>query len=70
MIKALEYACFATGAVRLHPATVGQHSWRSGFGDFPDAVTLIGMGVVVAGGLLVAASRRRQGRSPKDTAAQ
>jgi drug/metabolite transporter (DMT)-like permease len=29
------------------------------FGDFPDALTLVGMAVVVAGGLLVTASRRR-----------
>jgi drug/metabolite transporter (DMT)-like permease len=32
------------------------------FGDFPDALTLVGMAVVVAGGLLVAASRRQGGR--------
>jgi drug/metabolite transporter (DMT)-like permease len=30
------------------------------FGDFPDALTLVGIAVVVAGGLLVAASRRRR----------
>ncbi len=71
MIKALEYA----PASLLAPFAYIQLLWVSilgvlVFGDFPDAVTLIGMGVVVAGGLLVAASRRREGRSPKDTAAQ
>ncbi len=30
------------------------------FGDFPDALTLVGMFVVVAGGLLVAVSRRKR----------
>ena len=70
-IKALEYA----PASLLAPFAYIQLLWVSilgvlVFGDFPDAVTLIGMGVVVAGGLLVAASRRRQGRSPKDKAAQ
>ena len=70
-IKALEYA----PASLLAPFAYIQLLWVCilgvlVFGDFPDAVTLIGMGVVVAGGLLVAASRRRQGRSPKNNAAQ
>jgi len=30
------------------------------FGDFPDPLTLVGMAIVVAGGLLVAASHRRK----------
>jgi drug/metabolite transporter (DMT)-like permease len=34
------------------------------FGDFPDALTLAGIAVVVAGGLLVAASRRRRPDAP------
>jgi drug/metabolite transporter (DMT)-like permease len=34
------------------------------FGDFPDALTLAGIAVVVAGGLLVAASRRRRPDTP------
>lgn len=66
MIKALEYA----PASLLAPFAYIQLLWVSILGvlvfdDFPDAVTLIGMGVVVAGGLLVAAARRRQGRKPK-----
>lgn len=66
-IKALEYA----PASLLAPFAYIQLLWVSilgvlVFGDFPDAVTLIGMGVVVAGGLLVAASRRRQGRSSRE----
>ena len=65
-IKALEYA----PASLLAPFAYIQLLWVSilgvlVFGDFPDAVTLIGMGVVVAGGLLIAASRRRQGRNSK-----
>lgn len=65
-IKALEYA----PASLLAPFAYIQLLWVSilgvlVFGDFPDAVTLVGMGVVVAGGLLVAASRRRQGRGAK-----
>lgn len=66
-IKALEYA----PASLLAPFAYVQLLWVSilgvlVFGDFPDAVTLIGMGVVVAGGLLVAASRHRQGRGSKE----
>lgn len=65
-IKALEYA----PASLLAPFAYIQLLWVSilgalVFGDFPGAVTLIGMGVVVAGGLLVAVSRRRQGRQAK-----
>ena len=64
MIKALEYA----PASLLAPFAYIQLLWVSilgvlVFGDFPDAVTLVGMAVVVAGGLLVAASRRRQSRN-------
>ena len=60
-IKALEFA----PASLLAPFAYIQLLWVSilgvlVFGDFPDAVTLVGMAVVVAGGLLVAASRRRQ----------
>ncbi len=67
MIKALEYA----PASLLAPFAYIQLLWVSilgvlVFGDFPDAVTLIGMGVVVAGGLLVAGSRRRQGRGGRE----
>lgn len=58
-IKALEYA----PASLLAPFAYVQLLWVGilgalVFGDFPDAVTLCGMAVVVAGGLLVAASRR------------
>ena len=65
-IKALEYA----PASLLAPFAYIQLLWVSilgalVFGDFPGAVTLIGMGVVVAGGLLVAVSRRRQGGQAK-----
>lgn len=61
MIKALEFA----PASLIAPFAYIQLLWVSilgafVFGDFPDAVTLVGMAVVVAGGLLVAASRRRQ----------
>ena len=67
MIKALEYA----PASLLAPFAYIQLLWVSilgvlVFGDFPDAVTLIGMGVVVAGGLLVAGSRRRQGKGARE----
>ena len=60
-IKALEYA----PASLLAPFAYIQLLWVSilgvlVFGDFPDAVTLVGMAVVVAGGLLVAASRHRK----------
>jgi len=63
-IKALEY----TPASLLAPFAYIQLLWVSilgvlVFGDFPDAVTLAGMAVVVAGGLLIAASRRVQARS-------
>jgi drug/metabolite transporter (DMT)-like permease len=62
-IKALEFA----PASLLAPFAYIQLLWVSilgvlVFGDFPDAVTLVGMAVVVAGGLLVAASRRHAGR--------
>jgi drug/metabolite transporter (DMT)-like permease len=60
-IKALEYA----PASLLAPFAYIQLLWVSilgmtVFGDFPDSITLIGMAIVVAGGLLVAASRRAQ----------
>ena len=60
-IKALEYA----PASLLAPFAYIQLLWVSilgalVFGDFPDAITLMGMAVVVTGGLLVAASRARQ----------
>lgn len=60
-IKALEYA----PASLLAPFAYIQLLWVSilgmvVFGDFPDSITLIGMAIVVAGGLLVAASRRRK----------
>lgn len=60
-IKALEFA----PASLLAPFAYIQLVWVSilgalVFGDFPNAVTLIGMAVVVAGGLLVAAARRRR----------
>lgn len=63
-IKALEYA----PASLLAPFAYIQLLWVGilgalVFGDFPDAITLIGMAVVVAGGLIVAASRR--GRAPR-----
>lgn len=59
MIKALEYA----PASLLAPFAYVQLLWVSllgslVFGDFPDALTLVGMAIVVAGGLLVAFSRR------------
>jgi drug/metabolite transporter (DMT)-like permease len=58
-IKALEYA----PASLLAPFAYVQLLWVSilgmlVFGDFPDGITLIGMAVVVAGGLLVATSRQ------------
>ena len=60
-IKALEYA----PASLLAPFAYIQLLWVSilgmvVFGDFPDSITLIGMAIVVAGGLLVAASHRRK----------
>lgn len=60
-IKALEYA----PASLLAPFAYIQLLWVSilgmvVFGDFPDSITLIGMAIVVAGGLLVAASHRRR----------
>jgi len=59
-IKALEYA----PASIIAPFAYIQLVWISilgvlVFGDFPDGITMIGMAIVVAGGLLVAASRRR-----------
>ena len=61
MIKALEYA----PASLVAPFAYIQLLWVSilgvlVFGDFPDPLTLVGMGIVVAGGLLVAASHRRK----------
>ena len=58
-IKALEYA----PASMLAPFAYVQLIWVSilgilVFGEFPDAITVVGMAVVVAGGLLVAGSRR------------
>ncbi|MDR1936068.1 MAG: DMT family transporter [Candidatus Accumulibacter sp.] len=60
-IKALELA----PASLLAPFAYIQLLWVGilgvlAFGDFPDTITLFGMAVVVAGGLFVAASRRRQ----------
>ena len=71
-IKALEYA----PASLLAPFAYIQLLWVSilgmaVFGDFPDSITLIGMAIVVAGGLLVAAShRRRSAVIPVDSPAQ
>ncbi|MDR3220509.1 MAG: DMT family transporter [Candidatus Accumulibacter sp.] len=61
MIKALEFA----PASLLAPFAFIQLLWfvilgALVFGDFPDAVTLFGIAVVVTGGLLVAVSRHRQ----------
>jgi drug/metabolite transporter (DMT)-like permease len=61
-IKALEYA----PASLLAPFAYVQLVWVSilgilVFGDFPDAITVIGMAIVVAEGLLVATSRRAAG---------
>lgn len=60
-IKALEYA----PASLVAPFAYIQLLWVSilgvvVFGDFPDPITLVGMAIVVAGGLLVAASHRRK----------
>ena len=60
-IKALEYA----PASLLAPFAYIQLLWvcilgMVVFGDFPDSITLLGMAIVVAGGLLVAASHRRK----------
>ena len=60
-IKALEYA----PASLVAPFAYIQLLWVSilgvvVFGDFPDPLTLVGMAIVVAGGLLVAASHRRK----------
>ena len=60
-IKALEYA----PASLLAPFAYIQLLWVSilgmaVFGDFPDSITLLGMAIVVAGGLLVAASHRHR----------
>ncbi len=65
-IKALEYA----PASLLAPFAYIQLLWVSllgmaVFGDFPDSVTLVGMAIVVAGGLLVAASHRGQSGRPR-----
>ena len=62
-IKALEYA----PASLLAPFAYIQLLWVSilgmaVFGDFPDSITLLGMAIVVAGGLLVAASHRHRQR--------
>ena len=62
-IKALEYA----PASLLAPFAYIQLLWVSilgmvVFGDFPDSITLLGMAIVVAGGLLVAASHRGKNR--------
>jgi drug/metabolite transporter (DMT)-like permease len=62
-IKALEFA----PASLLAPFAYIQLLWVSIlgvliFGDFPDSLTLIGMAVVVAGGLLVAASAGKRAR--------
>ncbi|MBS1229309.1 MAG: rane protein [Proteobacteria bacterium] len=64
-IKALEYA----PASLLAPFAYIQLLWVSilgvvVFGDFPDSLTLAGMAIVVAGGLLVAASHRRKNGAP------
>lgn len=61
MIKALEYA----PASLLAPFAYIQLLWVTllgmlVFGALPDAVTFVGVGIVVAGGLLVAATRRRK----------
>jgi len=58
-IKALEYA----PASLLAPFAYVQLLWVCilgivVFGDFPDGITILGMAIVVAGGLLVATSRR------------
>jgi len=58
-IKALEYA----PASLLAPFAYVQLLWVSilgilVFGEFPDAITVMGMAIVVAGGLLVATSRQ------------
>jgi drug/metabolite transporter (DMT)-like permease len=50
-------------AARLAPLGYAQLLWISAlglalFGDFPDPLTWLGIGIVVAGGLLVAAARR------------
>jgi drug/metabolite transporter (DMT)-like permease len=62
-IKALEYA----PASLLAPFAYVQLLWVTilgmlVFGDTPDAITVVGMAIVVAGGLLVATSRRVAGR--------
>jgi len=67
-IKALEYA----PASLVAPFAYIQLLWVSilgvvVFGDFPDPLTLVGMGIVVAGGLLVAASHRRKHIAPTGT---
>ncbi len=59
MIRALGLA----PASRLAPFAFVQMVWVVGFGlvvfgDFPDRLTLLGIGVVVAGGLLASVSRR------------
>jgi drug/metabolite transporter (DMT)-like permease len=63
IIKALEYA----PASFLAPFAYGQLLWVSiigvlVFGDFPDAITMVGIATVVAGGLLVAASSHRNAK--------
>jgi drug/metabolite transporter (DMT)-like permease len=64
-IKALEYA----PASLLAPFAYVQLLWVTilgivVFGDYPDGITVIGMAIVVAGGLLVATSRQARG-SPR-----
>jgi drug/metabolite transporter (DMT)-like permease len=65
-IKALEYA----PASLLAPFAYVQLLWVSVlgilvFGEFPDGITVIGMAIVVAGGLLVATSRQTTRRPCK-----
>ena len=64
-IKALEYA----PASLLAPFAYIELLWVSilgmmVFGDFPVSITLAGMAIVVAGGLLVASSHRRKNGNP------
>ena len=70
-IKALEYA----PASLLAPFAYIQLLWVSilgalVFGDFPDGLTLLGMAIVVAGGLLVVVSRRGGLRSASKVASK
>ena len=68
-IKSLEYA----PASLVAPFAYTQLLWVSilgalVFGDFPDAITLLGMAIVVAGGLLVAAARHGAARAARGKA--